>query len=112
MLHTMAATDPQRRALAAATGGRARVATAGPGAMTAARRAGGIKTNAAPTLARRIAAAWADLTPAERAEIRETLAALLTAGSEKGGPRKSRPTALKTAVSRARPAKPPTPPAP
>lgn len=73
----MAAKDPKQRTRSAAIAGRARVAQADPEAMTAARRAGAARANSPGTLARRIVAAWPDLSRVERDEIREILAPLL-----------------------------------
>lgn len=65
-----------RKAVTAA-GGRARAAALSPEERSAIARAGAAKANRPASLARRIVDAWPSLSRAERAEVREILAAVM-----------------------------------
>jgi len=73
----MAAHDPEKRREVAASGARARNATADPVEAFAARGAGGKAANSPASLARRIVKKWPEMTRAERAEVRAILAEIV-----------------------------------
>ncbi len=68
--------DENRKA-ASARGGKKRWTDADPDEVAATRRLAAAATNAPVALARRIVKAWPGLTRAERAEVREILAAIM-----------------------------------